>query len=107
MRPPQQMEKLGAAPVDVSLPRTEGLLHCPGRGEPTSALRRRRKFSHRAAQYTDLLDMAEDATRRGLWPEVKRRIMIGTYVSRIGYYDAYYLQAQKLRAHDRGRLPVF
>ena len=55
------------------------------------------KFGHRAAQYTDLLDMYRKTRAEGFGAEVKRRIMIGTYVLSHGYYDAYYLQAQKLR----------
>jgi aspartyl-tRNA(Asn)/glutamyl-tRNA(Gln) amidotransferase subunit A len=55
------------------------------------------KFGHRAAQYADLLDMYKKSRAEGFGPEVKRRIMIGTYVLSHGYYDAYYLQAQKLR----------
>ena len=55
------------------------------------------KFGHRAAQYTDLMDLYKKSRAEGFGPEVKRRIMIGTYVLSHGYYDAYYLQAQKLR----------
>jgi len=55
------------------------------------------KFGHRAAQYADLLEMYKKTRAEGFGPEVKRRIMIGTYVLSHGYYDAYYLQAQKLR----------
>ena len=55
------------------------------------------KFGHRAAEYADLLDMYKKTRAEGFGPEVKRRIMIGTYVLSHGYYDAYYLQAQKLR----------
>ena len=55
------------------------------------------KFGHRASDYTDLRSMYERTRAEGFGPEVKRRIMIGTYVLSHGYYDAYYLQAQKLR----------
>jgi aspartyl-tRNA(Asn)/glutamyl-tRNA(Gln) amidotransferase subunit A len=55
------------------------------------------KFGHRARQYADLADMYRKTRAEGFGPEVKRRIMIGTYVLSHGYYDAYYLQAQKLR----------
>jgi aspartyl-tRNA(Asn)/glutamyl-tRNA(Gln) amidotransferase subunit A len=55
------------------------------------------KFGHRAARYDDLLDMYKKSRAEGFGAEVKRRIMIGTYVLSHGYYDAYYLQAQKLR----------
>ena len=50
-----------------------------------------------SARYADLLDMYKKTRAEGFGPEVKRRIMIGTYVLSHGYYDAYYLQAQKLR----------
>ncbi|RZL40916.1 MAG: Asp-tRNA(Asn)/Glu-tRNA(Gln) amidotransferase GatCAB subunit A, partial [Variovorax sp.] len=55
------------------------------------------KFGHRAAQYKDLADMYARTREEGFGDEVKRRIMIGTYVLSHGYYDAYYLQAQKVR----------
>ena len=52
---------------------------------------------HRAKHYTDLVDMYKKTRAEGFGDEVKRRIMIGTYVLSHGYYDAYYLQAQKIR----------
>ena len=55
------------------------------------------KFGHRAHDYTDLVDMYKQTRAEGFGDEVKRRIMIGTYVLSHGYYDAYYLQAQKIR----------
>ena len=55
------------------------------------------RYGHRAARYDDLLDMYKKSRSEGFGAEVKRRIMIGTYVLSHGYYDAYYLQAQKLR----------
>jgi aspartyl-tRNA(Asn)/glutamyl-tRNA(Gln) amidotransferase subunit A len=73
------------------------LHHRAGRGQLQPEPLRRRAFGHRAAQYTDLLDMYKKSRAEGFGPEVKRRIMIGTYVLSHGYYDAYYLQAQKLR----------
>ena len=54
-------------------------------------------YGGRAEAYDDLLDMYKKTRSEGFGPEVKRRIMIGTYVLSHGYYDAYYLQAQKLR----------
>ncbi|HEY4080756.1 MAG TPA: Asp-tRNA(Asn)/Glu-tRNA(Gln) amidotransferase subunit GatA [Burkholderiaceae bacterium] len=97
-----QLEKLGATLVDVSLPRTElaiPVYYIIAPAEASSNLSRFDgvKFGHRAAQYTDLLDMYKKTRAEGFGPEVKRRIMIGTYVLSHGYYDAYYLQAQKLR----------
>jgi aspartyl-tRNA(Asn)/glutamyl-tRNA(Gln) amidotransferase subunit A len=55
------------------------------------------RYGHRAAQYADLLEMYKKSRAEGFGAEVKRRIMIGAYVLSHGYYDAYYLQAQKLR----------
>lgn len=55
------------------------------------------KFGHRAKDYGNLIDMYEKTRAEGFGAEVKRRIMIGSYVLSHGYYDAYYLQAQKLR----------
>ncbi|MCA1481112.1 amidase family protein, partial [Bradyrhizobium sp. NBAIM08] len=88
--------------VDVSLPRTElsiPVYYIIAPAEASSNLGRFDgvKFGHRAAQYADLLDMYKKSRAEGFGPEVKRRIMIGTYVLSHGYYDAYYLQAQKLR----------
>ncbi len=97
-----EMEKLGATLVDVSLPRTElsiPVYYIIAPAEASSNLSRFDgvRFGHRAAKYTDLLDMYKKTRAEGFGPEVKRRIMIGSYVLSHGYYDAYYLQAQKLR----------
>jgi aspartyl-tRNA(Asn)/glutamyl-tRNA(Gln) amidotransferase subunit A len=97
-----ELQKLGATLVDVSLPRTElaiPVYYIIAPAEASSNLSRFDgvKFGHRAAQYDDLLDMYKKTRAEGFGPEVKRRIMIGTYVLSHGYYDAYYLQAQKLR----------
>ena len=97
-----ELERLGAALVDVSLPRTElsiPVYYIIAPAEASSNLSRYDgvKFGHRAAQYDDLLDMYRRTRAEGFGAEVKRRIMIGTYVLSHGYYDAYYLQAQKLR----------
>jgi aspartyl-tRNA(Asn)/glutamyl-tRNA(Gln) amidotransferase subunit A len=97
-----EFEKLGATLVDVSLPRTElsiPVYYIIAPAEASSNLNRFDgvKFGHRAATYTDLLDMYKKTRAEGFGDEVKRRIMIGSYVLSHGYYDAYYLQAQKLR----------
>ncbi|MBQ0932610.1 Asp-tRNA(Asn)/Glu-tRNA(Gln) amidotransferase subunit GatA [Ideonella alba] len=97
-----QLEALGATLVDVSLPRTElsiPVYYIIAPAEASSNLSRFDgvKFGHRAARYDDLLDMYRKTRAEGFGAEVKRRIMIGTYVLSHGYYDAYYLQAQKLR----------
>lgn len=97
-----EIEKLGATLVDVSLPRTElsiPVYYIIAPAEASSNLSRFDgvRFGHRAAKYTDLLDMYKKTRAEGFGPEVKRRIMMGSYVLSHGYYDAYYLQAQKLR----------
>ena len=97
-----QYEKLGAKRVEVSLPRTElsiPVYYILAAAEASSNLSRFDgvKFGHRAKQYKDLGDMYERTRAEGFGDEVKRRIMIGTYVLSHGYYDAYYLQAQKVR----------
>ena len=55
------------------------------------------RYGHRAADYKDLGDMIAKSRSEGFGAEVKRRILVGTYVLSHGYYDAYYLQAQKVR----------
>ena len=98
----KELQALGATLVDVSLPRTElsiPVYYIIAPAEASSNLSRFDgvRFGHRAKQYADLLDMYKKTRAEGFGPEVKRRIMIGTYVLSHGYYDAYYLQAQKLR----------
>jgi aspartyl-tRNA(Asn)/glutamyl-tRNA(Gln) amidotransferase subunit A len=98
----RQYEKLGAKRVEISLPRTElaiPVYYIIAPAEASSNLSRFDgvKFGHRAKQYGDLLDMYKKTRAEGFGDEVKRRIMIGTYVLSHGYYDAYYLQAQKIR----------
>jgi aspartyl-tRNA(Asn)/glutamyl-tRNA(Gln) amidotransferase subunit A len=98
----KQYEKLGAKLVEITLPRTElsiPVYYIIAPAEASSNLSRFDgvKFGHRAAKYTDLLDMYKKTRAEGFGDEVKRRIMIGTYVLSHGYYDAYYLQAQKIR----------
>jgi aspartyl-tRNA(Asn)/glutamyl-tRNA(Gln) amidotransferase subunit A len=97
-----EYEKLGATLLDISLPRTElsiPVYYVIAPAEASSNLSRFDgvKFGHRAAQYDDLIDMYKKSRSEGFGPEVQRRIMIGTYVLSHGYYDAYYLQAQKIR----------
>jgi aspartyl-tRNA(Asn)/glutamyl-tRNA(Gln) amidotransferase subunit A len=86
----------------VSLPRTElsiPVYYIIAPAEASSNLSRYDgvRYGHRAAHYDDLLDLYRRTRAEGFGAEVKRRIMIGTYVLSHGYYDAYYLQAQKLR----------
>jgi len=97
-----EYEKLGARRVEISLPRTElsiPVYYIIAPAEASSNLSRFDgvKFGHRAKDYRDLADMYGKTRAEGFGDEVKRRIMIGTYVLSHGYYDAYYLQAQKIR----------
>jgi len=104
-----QYEKLGAKRVEVTLPRTElsiPVYYIIAAAEASSNLSRFDgvKFGHRAKDFFDpaskksaLTQMYERTRAEGFGDEVKRRIMIGTYVLSHGYYDAYYLQAQKVR----------
>jgi len=98
----QHLQALGATLVPVSLPLTElsiPVYYVIAAAEASSNLSRFDgvKFGHRAAQYGDLTDMYQRTRAQGFGDEVKRRIMIGSYVLSHGYYDAYYLQAQKIR----------
>ena len=97
-----EFKALGATLVDVSLPRTElsiPVYYIIAPAEASSNLSRFDgvRYGHRAAKYGELEDMYKKSRSEGFGDEVKRRIMIGTYVLSHGYYDAYYLQAQKLR----------
>ncbi len=97
-----ELRRLGATLVDVTLPRTA--LSIPAYyviapAEASSNLSRFDgvRYGHRAEHYGDLADMYRKSRAEGFGAEVKRRILVGTYVLSHGYYDAYYLQAQKLR----------
>ncbi|EJL80689.1 glutamyl-tRNA(Gln) and/or aspartyl-tRNA(Asn) amidotransferase, A subunit [Polaromonas sp. CF318] len=97
-----EYEKLGATLVDVSLPLTElsiPVYYVIAPAEASSNLSRFDgvRYGHRAAQYGDLNDMYKKSRSEGFGDEATRRIMIGTYVLSHGYYDAYYLKAQKIR----------
>ncbi len=97
-----EYEKLGAKLVPISLPRTElsiPVYYIIAPAEASSNLSRFDgvKFGHRAKLHGDLADMYKKTRSEGFGEEVQRRIMIGTYVLSHGYYDAYYLQAQKIR----------
>ncbi|MER1968697.1 Asp-tRNA(Asn)/Glu-tRNA(Gln) amidotransferase subunit GatA [Castellaniella sp. GW247-6E4] len=95
-------ESLGARRVPISLPRTA--LSIPAYyviapAEASSNLSRYDgvRYGHRAAEYGDVADMTSRSRTEGFGDEVRRRILIGTYVLSHGYYDAYYLQAQRVR----------
>ena len=97
-----ELRQLGATVVDISLPRTRlaiPVYYVLAAAEASSNLSRFDgvKFGHRAANYSDLEDMYKKTRAEGFGDEVKRRIMTGAYVLSHGYYDAYYLQAQKVR----------
>lgn len=98
----KEYEKLGATLVDISLPKTElsiPVYYVIAPAEASSNLSRFDgvRYGHRAKDYTDLADMYKKTRSEGFGEEVKRRILVGSYVLSHGYYDAYYLQAQKLR----------
>jgi len=97
-----EYERLGATLVDVNLPNSALAVPCYyvlAPAEASSNLSRYDgvRYGHRAAEYRDLIDMYERTRAEGFGDEVKRRIMIGTYALSAGYYDAYYLKAQKIR----------
>ncbi|PRC93272.1 Asp-tRNA(Asn)/Glu-tRNA(Gln) amidotransferase subunit GatA [Solimicrobium silvestre] len=95
-------EDLGAILVDISLPKTElsiPVYYVIAPAEASSNLSRFDgvRYGHRAANYDGLTDMYKKSRTEGFGDEVKRRILVGSYVLSHGYYDAYYLQAQKIR----------
>ena len=97
-----ELRQLGATVVNISLPRTRlaiPVYYVLAAAEASSNLSRFDgvKFGFRAPDYTDLEDMYKKTRSQGFGDEVQRRIMTGTYVLSHGYYDAYYLQAQKVR----------
>lgn len=92
----------GAEIVDIDLPMAKlgvPVYYVVACAEASSNLSRFDgvRYGHRAAEYTDIGDMMKKSRDEGFGPEPKRRIMIGTYVLSHGYYDAYYLKAQKVR----------
>ncbi len=94
--------RLGAEPVEVELPNQRlsvPVYYVIAPAEASSNLSRYDgvRYGHRAAEYADLNDMYAKTRAQGFGAEVKRRVMIGTYVLSHGYYDAYYLQAQRIR----------
>jgi aspartyl-tRNA(Asn)/glutamyl-tRNA(Gln) amidotransferase subunit A len=95
-------ESLGATLVDLSLPNTAlsiPVYYVIAPAEASSNLARFDgvRYGYRAPDYTDLSDMYKKTRSQGFGPEVKRRLLTGTYVLSQGYYDAYYKQAQKIR----------
>jgi aspartyl-tRNA(Asn)/glutamyl-tRNA(Gln) amidotransferase subunit A len=96
------LENLGAKLIEVTLPKTKlsiPVYYVLAPAEASSNLSRFDgvRYGFRANEYRDLGDMYQKSRTQGFGDEVKRRILIGTYVLCHGYYDAYYLQAQKIR----------
>lgn len=98
----REYKKMGATLIDISLPKTElsiPVYYVIAPAEASSNLSRFDgvRYGHRAAEYADLNDMYKKTRAEGFGDEVKRRILVGAYVLSHGYYDACYLQAQKIR----------
>lgn len=97
-----EYQRLGAELVEISLPNAAlgiPVYYVVAPAECSSNLSRFDgvRYGHRAEQYADLIDMIKKSRAEGLGDEPKRRILIGTYVLSHGYYDAYYIKAQKVR----------
>jgi aspartyl-tRNA(Asn)/glutamyl-tRNA(Gln) amidotransferase subunit A len=97
-----EYEKLGARLVEISLPNAElgiPVYYVIAPAEASSNLARFDgvRYGHRAARYTDLVDMMKKSRAEGFGAEPKRRILIGTYVLSHGYYDAYFIKAMQVR----------
>jgi len=95
-------ESLGAEIVEISLPHTEhavGVYYIIATAEASANLARFDgvRYGHRTAEAANILEHYGRTREEGFGPEVKRRIILGTYVLSSGYYDAYYLRAQKVR----------
>jgi aspartyl-tRNA(Asn)/glutamyl-tRNA(Gln) amidotransferase subunit A len=96
------LEELGGTQEKVALPHTPyavATYYLVATAEASSNLARYDgvKYGYRVSQPADLLEMYQKSRREGFGVEVKRRIMLGTYALSAGYYDAYYLKAQKVR----------
>jgi aspartyl-tRNA(Asn)/glutamyl-tRNA(Gln) amidotransferase subunit A len=102
----EQLNSLGAEIVEVSLPGTEyavAVYYIIATAEASANLARFDgvRYGYRAENPKDMLDLYGRTREEGFGPEVKRRIILGTYVLSSGYYDAYYLRAQKVRELSR------
>lgn len=96
------LTELGAQIVDINLPNTHLSIPAyyviaPAEASANLARYDGVRFGHRASHYNDLIDLYEKSRAEGFGQEVKQRILIGTYVLSHGYYEAYYLKAQKVR----------
>jgi aspartyl-tRNA(Asn)/glutamyl-tRNA(Gln) amidotransferase subunit A len=101
------LEQWGASIKEVSLPHTEYAVAtyyiiCTAEASSNLARYDGVKYGHRARGYDGLIDMYAKTRAEGFGPEVKRRIMLGTYVLSAGYYDAYYRKAQQVRTLIQG-----
>jgi aspartyl-tRNA(Asn)/glutamyl-tRNA(Gln) amidotransferase subunit A len=97
------LEDLGAIPVEISLPHTDcavAVYYILAPAEASSNLARYDgiRYGHRASGKLDLKALYAKSRSEGFGREVQRRILVGTYVLSSGYYDAYYLKAQKVRS---------
>ena len=96
------LEGLGARTIDIDLPNSAAGIPCyyvlaPAEASSNLARFDGVRYGHRASEYTDITEMYEATRSEGFGPEVKRRLLIGAYVLSIGYFEAYYVKAQKLR----------
>jgi aspartyl-tRNA(Asn)/glutamyl-tRNA(Gln) amidotransferase subunit A len=98
----KKLESLGAIPVEISLPHTDvGVstyyILAPAEASANLARFDGVRYGHRTSDAKDLLEHYMKSREEGFGPEVKRRILLGTYVLSSGYYDAYYIKAQRAR----------
>ncbi|MBM7061553.1 Asp-tRNA(Asn)/Glu-tRNA(Gln) amidotransferase subunit GatA [Pseudomonas sp. UL073] len=98
----EELKKLGATVKDISLPNMQHAIpayYVIAPAEASSNLSRFDgvRFGYRCENPKDLMDLYKRSRAEGFGEEVKRRIMVGTYALSAGYYDAYYLKAQKIR----------
>jgi aspartyl-tRNA(Asn)/glutamyl-tRNA(Gln) amidotransferase subunit A len=98
-----RLEEQGAEVIEISLPHTDYAIaayYIVATAEASANLARFDgvRYGHRAKEAGDLLEMYRNSRSQGFGSEVKRRIMLGTYVLSAGYYDAYYLKAQRVRS---------
>jgi aspartyl-tRNA(Asn)/glutamyl-tRNA(Gln) amidotransferase subunit A len=93
----RELEALGATIKSIRLPAVKHSVIAPAEASSNLSRFDGVRYGHRAERYKDLIDMYKKTRAEGFGAEVKRRILVGTYVLSHGYYDAYYLKAQKVR----------
>jgi len=98
----KEMEKEGAYIEEISLPHVKYAIPCyyiiaPSEASSNLARYDGVRFGYRTEKYQDLIDMYSKTRDEGFGPEVKRRILLGTFALSAGYYDAYYLKAMRVR----------